>query len=1134
MKAILISSSVLITALLILRMVFRHSVSRRVQYALWGLVLLRLLIPASLPSALSVLNVGKEAQSQVEETLSKDIYVLPVSREPISDYPAAYGLEPGDRVPTAESFGYPVLNRDGTTVTKYADQRPLSDVLRWGWYAGMAVMGLWFLISNLRFLRKVRKERSPYALVPCKYPVYVCGGLSSPCLFGLLRPAIYLTPAVASNEDSLRHVLAHEETHARHRDPLWSLLRCVCLTVYWFDPLVWAAAILSKTDCELACDEGVLKRLGPEERIPYGRTLLSLVRTRPGDPLLSTTTMTAGKRQLKNRITRIAEDRRTVSIALFFVLSAVILVAVCTFTGSKSSSTPPAHTELVNALVLPDSDPDAVISLKDVTPDQPEAVTVSAADHAAVALAITSDAKPSLQGMVQSGIYTILCRRDSDGATYFTYSTTAEISENLGTAQFYDFLTCPALSYEHDYSVQPFTDLLNHDGFVVTYCAGKDGEPLVPSQPAQSEYTAHRYYYFDDDGTLRLLACTIGATDTIADWDGDGVTELISPPYDAANLPSLYFARDGGICAVDLAAMAEQAYPGWEPYICFGSYNETVRDLPVSGYYQKDGNIADAFRYLFFTGTELRFYKDWRTTADHVVGTPDVPDDVLAAAKDAVLDAFNRAKSDASLSQAGYDDWRVEHLTHVKDYPFGDTQIEAYNLNYEFHAAHPEQVVLAGGAYLTEDGWHMPDYPNCHWLFFSVHNGKRAFLKEEMFNDGSPGTQLFDSEVRSLALDAGIVSMTDLTKEELLNDFYATSFRFAKRLGTLSAADKAMVCGKLCYYRTSGTDEERSLYQDAVQSLNYHANDDSMSAAWKAGYSFLGYYNTPTPTATEEQLGSAAPAASRWMERNYTQNSGCLRCDMLYLDVDDAETARMVSLYTDSDLAQSKGWSHDYATQMAAVLAVYDVEWGAGSSSSSENGRSARYLYLLPDKSGSNTWKVWDTRGCAVPTKYRTENGTQTTVPAADSSGVTAWREAKATAQFQNQALSVSPSPRTYDELIEWLKNPTTDSNPGFVPQSYQEGSGCIIYLGQWVGTPHTDQYELYCYFPDGTETYLPLPFATAMAIAKPQSMDITGNTLTYEITFDDNLYLDSYLHFAGTYVYTVDLAAKTVSLQID
>ena len=137
-----------------------------------------------------------------------------------------------------------------------------------------------------------------------------------------------LTPASVESPETLRHVLAHETTHARHGDPIWSLLRCVCLAVYWFDPLVWAAAIVSRRDCELACDEGALKRLGEDERIPYGRTLLRLipVARKPESPMLSATTMTAGKRELKDRVTRIAENRRTMGVALLAVVTAAALV----------------------------------------------------------------------------------------------------------------------------------------------------------------------------------------------------------------------------------------------------------------------------------------------------------------------------------------------------------------------------------------------------------------------------------------------------------------------------------------------------------------------------------------------------------------------------------------------------------------------------------------------------------------------------------------------------------------------------------------------------------------------------------------------------------------------------------------
>ncbi len=345
MKEILISSSVLILALFLLRRLFRRTVSRRLQYALWGLAALRLLLPVSLPAMEhNVLTAAEPVARSVEERMDRrPVYVLPVDRRDLADYPLSDGLRPGDTVPTGESFGYPVVNGDGATVTKYADKWTMTQTLTYLWHAGIAVTAVWFLACNLRFWRKLRKVRTPYSVEHCPYPVYlVAEGLPSPCLFGLFRPAVYLTPAAAASEESLRHVLAHETTHARHWDPLWSLVRCVCLTVYWFNPLVWAAALASKTDCELACDEGALKALGEAERIPYGQTLLRLIPVRkcPSSPLLTATTMTSGKRQLKDRITRIAENRRTLGAAVLLALALTLTACAATFTAAK----PPEET----------------------------------------------------------------------------------------------------------------------------------------------------------------------------------------------------------------------------------------------------------------------------------------------------------------------------------------------------------------------------------------------------------------------------------------------------------------------------------------------------------------------------------------------------------------------------------------------------------------------------------------------------------------------------------------------------------------------------------------------------------------------------------------------------------------------
>ena len=338
MTEILITSSVLILALLVLRRVFREKISRRAQYALWLLVLARLLIPVSLPTAgFGVLSAAEPAVEAASSRLeSRAVYVLPLDRAPAAEVPAASQAQPGQVVETGDSFGYPVLSSDGETVTRYARQLTASELLRYLWYGGMALTGLWFLAGNLRFRWKLRRRRRPYPVEGCPVPVYLAEGwLASPCLVGLLRPAIYLTPAAAAAEERQRHVIAHELTHRRHLDPLWSLLRSVCLVVYWFDPLVWAAALASRTDGELACDEAVLAGLDQEERLAYGRSLLALVPVRRtgGDPFLTATTMAAGKRQLKDRIGRIAQARRTTALALTLALVLAAVTCAATFTA---------------------------------------------------------------------------------------------------------------------------------------------------------------------------------------------------------------------------------------------------------------------------------------------------------------------------------------------------------------------------------------------------------------------------------------------------------------------------------------------------------------------------------------------------------------------------------------------------------------------------------------------------------------------------------------------------------------------------------------------------------------------------------------------------------------------------------
>ena len=346
MKEILLTSSVLILALLALRRLFRRTISRRMQYTLWALVLVRLLVPLNVGTlAHNVLSAAEPVQTAVEKRL---------------ETPVLYMQDGTERHPTQllsgeESQGDPQSPPSDAAQIAPADEYSivaptyravaLSEALTYVWYAGMLIVGAWFLFTNLRFARALRKARTPYSVEGCRYPVYLVSALPSPCLFGVLRPAIYLNNAAAASPELLRFVLAHEQTHARHLDPLWSLLRGLCLTVYWFDPLVWLAAVLSREDGELACDEGTLRALGADERTAYGKALLSLVPvcTKPQNPLLGATTMTGGKKSLKERVTRIAENRQAKTAAVFAAVALAALVCAVSFTGAPD--TPPEVTQ---------------------------------------------------------------------------------------------------------------------------------------------------------------------------------------------------------------------------------------------------------------------------------------------------------------------------------------------------------------------------------------------------------------------------------------------------------------------------------------------------------------------------------------------------------------------------------------------------------------------------------------------------------------------------------------------------------------------------------------------------------------------------------------------------------------------
>lgn len=341
----IITSSLLILIVLLVRRLFRGKLSLRLQYALWLVVLVRLLIPGTVAqTGLSVLNYLPRTEVEV----SQSTVTAPAPEDGGGSGQAqpaqpAQAAEPVQPVTPAEPEGQGTAGQSAPAPEPF----PWRTVLTAVWLAGAAAVAAALVISNLRFYLRLRRVRRAHPIPGLAVPVYVARGLPSPCLYGFPRPAVYLTPAAAGDPAVLGHVLSHELTHRRHGDHVWAVLRGAALALHWYNPLVWLSAALSKRDGELACDEGALRHADDPTRAAYGRALIRLVTTKPAltDLLCCATTMTAGKSGLKERITMIARRPRTLLTAFAAAAFIVGLAVGCTFTGGRSDTWEPLSDE---------------------------------------------------------------------------------------------------------------------------------------------------------------------------------------------------------------------------------------------------------------------------------------------------------------------------------------------------------------------------------------------------------------------------------------------------------------------------------------------------------------------------------------------------------------------------------------------------------------------------------------------------------------------------------------------------------------------------------------------------------------------------------------------------------------------
>lgn len=384
MTEMIITSSVLILWILILRRLIGGRVSMRFRYTLWLVAAVRLMVPVNVGSSpLSVLNLVPDVWQEYDAGSAVAVYpdaksmtgsisdvgyaddtgncILPVGE-------AASGEEK-ETVPEVEAVSEAAAVPEVEMVPEAAavpEAAPGADTVPGGiagqgedkgktvlvatWLAGILLAGGYMTIMQMRFVRYLYRNRETVSLkcVPDEWEerltahgmkLYRVKGLSSPCLVGR---NIYVDTRLCEEKDRLPHILAHEYCHARQYDTLWALLRSVLTAVYWFHPCVWVAAYAAKQDSELACDEAAIRLLGEMNRYEYGRTLLYLLQG--GSNKIGYAgvilTMDGRKRGIRERVSMIAAKHGRKKWA---AVAAGIMTCVfcgCAFTGANGGKQP--------------------------------------------------------------------------------------------------------------------------------------------------------------------------------------------------------------------------------------------------------------------------------------------------------------------------------------------------------------------------------------------------------------------------------------------------------------------------------------------------------------------------------------------------------------------------------------------------------------------------------------------------------------------------------------------------------------------------------------------------------------------------------------------------------------------------
>ena len=301
-----LTGSIVIAVVLLARLTLKRA-PKIYSYALWAVVLFRLLCPLSITAGLSVLKP------------------LPVTTTPGISTVSYQSVARAVR----ENTPAPIQQQAVPTQTAQQPEVSPMQIAAYIWLAGASMMALYSVVQYFALRRRLAEA------APLQGEIYLADRISSPFVMGVFRPRIYLPSSTPMAER--RFIVAHERHHIRRGDPLWKLLGYAALCLHWFNPLVWLAFCLAGKDMEMSCDEAVIKRLGEHIRADYSQALLRLATHKR---IVSGMPLAFGEGDTKGRVRNMAKWKKPkVWVSALCAALCLVILAACAL-NPKQKETP--------------------------------------------------------------------------------------------------------------------------------------------------------------------------------------------------------------------------------------------------------------------------------------------------------------------------------------------------------------------------------------------------------------------------------------------------------------------------------------------------------------------------------------------------------------------------------------------------------------------------------------------------------------------------------------------------------------------------------------------------------------------------------------------------------------------------